>query len=71
MGLPSLVDINNYCYTLSEITNVDVDKIKSIVIITFADVVLKNITFDEGEEKIIQTLLVLSNNDEKAPLMAL
>lgn len=46
--MENLVDIENYCNFLSSITSIDVDRIRSVVIIYFSGVANGNISFSEA-----------------------
>ena len=46
--MENLVDIENYCNFLSSITSIDMDKIKSLVILYFSCVTNGNIPFSEA-----------------------
>lgn len=46
--MENLVDIESYCNFLSSITRIDIDKIKSLVILYFSCVSSGNISFSEA-----------------------
>lgn len=46
--MENLVDIENYCNFLSSITSIDIDKVRSVVIICFSGVANGNISFSEA-----------------------
>lgn len=69
--LPNLVDIDSYCDELSNITRLDVNKIKSIVLIQFANIANGNISFPEATENIECALYGLMSPEKPVQKLAL
>ena len=64
-NMPNIIDIENYCNELNAITKINIEKIRAIVVGSFARIYTDEIDFSEAVEEIESNILTILNSKKK------